>query len=241
MVLFCVCLNSKAQLATNVNSARDMIQLWKAMPFAENLKTFTFQQKTIRYKNNSPIDTSIWHEAMSYPKSFRLDLKAHSGDFNTYRSDSVYIFRNGYEVDKRFEIQPFMLMTHGYKHYATDSTIMLLNGLGVDTALFHERKYRGYQIYVIGANLGDTTKPQVWLDVNRRVVLRQFIDDNKNGVIDVRFVHYKKMNGIWIEFYLEFYRSKELMQTEEYYNVKVNPKLNMEIFNPKKETIEYWY
>src|SRR5947209_6162179 len=59
-------------------------------------RTFTFNQTTLIYSNDSLKKTQTWYEAVQFPDKFRIDFGSKdSGNAVIFKGDSVYRLRNG--------------------------------------------------------------------------------------------------------------------------------------------------
>lgn len=226
---------------TSVQSTRELIDTWKSDTSFKHLMAFTFKQETIRFKDSLSSDTSTWYEAIQFPDKFRIDFGLKTENSNLYRHDSLYVLRKGEVVHKDEQIQDFMIMSGGFYYYNTSVAIKKLQLSGIDTKQFSKSKYKEREVYVIGGDGVNLNSAQIWVDVERRVVLRQVLKGNDSQFTEVRFELFKKIDGHWIESWLEFYREGRLIQTERYYDIQVHPKLNPGIFSPSRFSKIYWY
>lgn len=224
-------------------TAFKLIEQMKNKGQKNHLRAFTFVQQTIHYDDGGAIrDTSIWHEAIRYPKDFRIDFGDPSaGNANINRNDSIYVYRNNKLVHSGPEIQEFLILEGGIFYYSVSETLDRLKGLGVDTSVLSESLYNGKAVYILGALPGETKKPQIWLDQEKLVVVRRFSKGNEGNLYEVRYDDYKNIDGHWIETWIEFYRDGQLIQSERYTKIDVHPNLHDGVFDPKDFGKSYWF
>lgn len=224
------------------NSTVELLTQWKKMYSEGALMSFTFEQVTVRFKENIPVDTSLWQEAISFPDQFRIDFGSkEDGNRNLWRNDSVYVLRNHKIVNHAKEIQQFLLIEGGIYYVEVDQIIKKLEEVGLNTDLFRITQHNGRKTYVIGAKENDKNSPQIWLDAEYRAAVHRVMKMPNDQVIHVYYDQFEKIDGFWTETYLEFYLEGSLLQTEKYQNIIMNPKLSKDIFSPQGMVNNYWY
>ncbi|SHG45766.1 hypothetical protein [Flagellimonas flava] len=226
-----------------VKTSSELIEMMKKRGEKRHLKAFTFVQQTVHFEEDGAVrDTSVWHEAIRYPKEFRIDFgNPDAGNANINRNDSIYVYRNHEMVHSGPEIQEFLILEGGIFYYSVSETIERLKGLGIDTAVLSESSYNGKSVLIIGAIPGEIKKPQIWLDKENLFVVRRFSKSNQGNLYEVRYDDYKNIDGHWIETWIEFYRDGRLIQTERYTQIDVEPKLDDHVFDPDQFGKVYWF
>ena len=117
-----------------------------------------------------------------------------------------------------------------------------LRGLNFDLTKLHQTTWQGRPTYVVGAEAGDTTSPQFWIDAERLYFVRSLEPSKKNpGVTnDTRFQKYIALGGGWVGMEVLFLSGGEQKVKEEYSNAKTNVKLDPAIFDPGTWTAPKW-
>jgi hypothetical protein len=151
------------------------------------------------------------------------------------QNNRVITFDNGRQVDRRRAIQPVLTLTGDVYAIPAAVTLRRLDSLGVNLDRFHEEKWEGKRVYVMGAELGDTESNQIWIDADRLLLVR-FIQRNKGGdrtvITDTRVGDYRDVDGYTVAFAFTSYRDGKLFFKEQYENVKVNDPIAPELFDP---------
>lgn len=224
-------------------STKALIQYWKDNYRGQVLTSYTFTQETVRYREGKAQDPAIWEEAVQYPNYFRIDLPktAEGYNINLSRNDSVYILRKGLLVDSSRQIQQFMLMEGSMYFDPIDSTLAKLQEVGIDIDIFTPAEYNERPVYIIGAEKGDLTVPQIWLDAERRCNVRRFSRTGSGKLLEVRYSEFKAYDGHWIEHWLEFLLDGQLVQTERYKNINIDPQLPKGTFDRNHFLKHFWY
>ncbi len=223
------------------NNTRALIGTWKDRYSDKALKAFTFVQETIKFEGGQPTDTSTWYEVIQYPDLFRIDFGGRdSGNSNLSRNDSIYVLRKGEMVHTGKEVQEF-LIEGGLYYLDVETTLEKLRAKDIDPNKFYRKTYQGRETIVIGAKDQSDLSPQIWLDEERRYAVWRLSKMRDGRLLEVRYSDFKRKKGHWIETKIDFLVDGELIQTERYQNIKINPELNPDIFDPKKFTNRFWY
>lgn len=203
--------------------------------------TFTFDQTTENYRNDSLIRTVTWYEAISYPDNFRIDFgDIKNGNGVIFKKDSAYNFRNGKLGKVSVNNNDLTFLLGGMYFYSFDSVISKLSSLGYDLNKFHEDKWQGRDAYVIGAdNLNEKTN-QLWIDKENLYVARFIKFENgrkEEGLLN----DHKKFGGGWAETSCIFYIDDKLFQKENYHDCKADVIIDPKVFEPVLFGTAHWY
>lgn len=233
----------KEQFKYEPDSPRNLIAYWKDRYAASSLKSFTFVQETVRYnQEGEPQEPAIWYEAVNYPDQFRIDFgHAKNGNTTLWRNDSIYVLRKGEWKKTAPEIQQALLMKGGFYHLPVDLTMAKLAALAIDTSAWHTHEYEGRKVYVLGTDTPDQTVPQIWLDAERRNVVKRTSKLGDGRILDVQYSKFVQVNGYWVESYVTFYIDGKLLQTEVYKDINTKPALSEQIFDPQSLQETAWY
>ncbi len=209
----------------------------------QRLDGFTFYQETVRFDEEGNIqDTSYWHEAVRYPHQFRIDFgSAKDKNRNLWCADSLYVLRKGEIVHAAGEYQASLLFKNGFHHYDEAEIKWRLDSLGINTEIFRTGKYLNRPVYIIGANEGDLTSPQVWYDAQHHAVVRRISRTKSGKSLDVRYAGHESYGPYWIEGEVYFYINGNLRQSEYYHNIQAPRLLEHKYFNPRKFDKNTWY
>ena len=216
-------LNNSADLLTAMN------EKYKGKWFDQ----FTFVQETHGIDDNGKEkDNSIWHEAIDYPKNFRIDYGPLSdGNSSIYANDSAWVFRK-HELQKiKYSPKEFLLMKGGLYHLTVKETINQLTNYGYDCLKFRTDELNGRKVFVIGADKGDLKSKQFWLDTEHFYMVRR-IYTQETKVVDVVYSNHIASNGGWVEQIVKFWVDKKYVQVEYYREINTNPNLDAAVFNP---------
>jgi hypothetical protein len=194
-------------------------------------RTVTFTQKTTL--PDGKIET--WYEALELPGKLRIDI-APLDSMNTilFRSDSVYQYAGGKLKDSRSLVHPLMVLGFDVYDAPVAQTVQKLRGLGFDLAKLHQTRWQGHRTYVVGAEPGDTTSPQFWIDAERLYFVRSLEPSRKDSTVinDTRFQKYIPISGGWLEMEVLFLANGKQKGREEYSSPRANVDLNTGIFDP---------
>jgi hypothetical protein len=196
------------------------------------MHSFTFNQTTENYRNDSLVKTSTWYEAVSYPENFRIDFgDLKDGNAAIFTKDSIYDFRKGKLVRTAVNDDDLTFLLGGMYFYPFDTVKAKFNAFGYNLDKFYETSSEGKPVYVIGA--GDATEKsnQVWIDKEKLVVVK-FIKYNDGQKEEGVFEDHKRFGNSWSETSCRFYIDGKLFQKETYHDCKADEAIDLKIFDP---------
>jgi outer membrane lipoprotein-sorting protein len=211
-------------------SGRDIVKKMHDRYAGKWYHSFTFNQTTEVYRNDTLKSTSTWYEFIRFPDRFRMDFgPADSGNAAIFRGDSCYRFKN-------FQLRSttinnnegLIFLLGGIFSYPLDQTYAILDSLHYDLSKAREDTWKDRPVYVIGAEGGN----QLWLD-RERLYLSRMIKVGGQQTMDARFDDYKPFDDGWSETKCSFYINGKLVQVETYHDCKANTTLDDRIFDPK--------
>jgi hypothetical protein len=203
--------------------------------------TLTFVQTTTMTRPVPRKET--WYEAARIPGFLRIDIAPlDSGSAILFRKDSLYRFSHGQMVRSRAFVHPLMVL--GFDVYADppEQTITKLKDLHFDLSKIHETTWQGRPTYVVGAEEGDTTSPQFWVDRERLLFVRMLepAPDGSRSIAETQFNRYEKLGKGWIAIEVVFSVNGDLVTKEEYADVKRDVKLPDALFDPAAYAKPEW-
>jgi hypothetical protein len=208
-------------------------------------KTLTFVQQTTRQTKDGKDTVQTWYEAASLPGRLRIDVgKPSEGNGVLYRHDSTYQMTAG-SLDKAAAGgNPLLpLLFDVYVAPVNQTLADVKNELKIDLSKVTQSTWDGRPVYIIGADSGNDHAPQVWIDTERLVVLRQIfvIGDSNPRYIDSQLKQYRPIGKSWIAPRCEFYIAGKLLQREDYSEIKADVPLSEALFDPAQwKTAPHW-
>ncbi|MGE0353117.1 MAG: hypothetical protein AB7I33_14245 [Gemmatimonadales bacterium] len=200
-------------------------------------RTLTFEQKTTHADGR----VETWHEAAVVPGKLRIDIAPiDSGNAIIFRNDSVYAFRGAKQVAARPLVHALMVLGFDVCGDPPATTIAKLKGLNIDLGKLREDTWQGRSVYVVGADAGDTTTNQFWVDQERLLFVRLFQTAPNGTVVEYQFNKYVPLGGGWIAPEVIFYANGQMAQKEEYSDMKANPALPDGLFDPTEYRKPGW-
>lgn len=197
-------------------------------------RTVVFEQRT-SYPATPGRVAEHWYETMRRPGFLRIDMER--GDSSTggmiFRHDSLYQFKPGQPAGAgRPLTHTLLILLHDLHVGNIDSTIARLKTAGFDLDTTDSTAWQGRPTIVVGAAVGDTTRPQFWVDPEREVVVR-VLQPGPRGLSDTRITEYSSLGkaGL-VERRVEFWSAGDLQVVEEYAKVEAGVKLGASVFDP---------
>jgi hypothetical protein len=237
LALLVLSLATSAALSTSPPAPADGAALIRSMYERYQGKwyrTLTFVQTTTDVRKNTK---EIWYEAARIPGILRIDVApVDSGKTLLFRNDSIYQFQGGaLQVSQPF-VHPLMVL--GFDVYADtpERTLERLKGIGFDLAKIREDTWQGRSVYVVGAAKGDTATRQFWIDRERLVFVRM-LEPSRSGsgaIVETQFNQYRPLGKGWISVEVRFNVNGQTVTLEEYADVKGDPPLPEDLFDPSK-------
>jgi hypothetical protein len=95
---------------------------------------------------------------------------------------------------------------------------------------------------VVGAEAGDSTSPQFWIDRERLYFVRSLEPSQKNPalMLDTRFEKYQAIGKAWLEMEVVFLAGGEVKMREEYAEPRVGVELDPALYDPRQWAPPRW-
>jgi outer membrane lipoprotein-sorting protein len=199
--------------------------------------TLTFTQKSTTYNPDGTTKVETWYEAALLPGKLRIDIGP-PADGRAYLlvDGNATLFEKGKEPRSRPLVNLLLVLGFDVYKQPAETTLQILQAEKIDTAKFHEEAWEGRPVFVVGAEKGDLKSPQFWIDKERLLFVRLFQPARANPAEtdDIRFVNYQPLAGTWIAARVEIWNGSNLVFSEDYSDIKANPRLDPARFDPKQ-------
>jgi hypothetical protein len=195
-------------------------------------KTFSFNQTTEVYQNDSLKKTETWYENIQFPGNFRIDFgNPDSGNAVIFKNDSSYIFKTGKLVNVREDPNDLLFLLGGLYFYPFDQVPAKMTSFGYALDKFHEDSWKGESVYVIGAAKGEDSVNQIWIEKKNYSPVRMLKFENKIKE-EALFEDHVPLDGGFTETLVHFFVNDKLVQVEKYHDLRGNIEMNSAIFDP---------
>lgn len=225
--------------APKPRNGEELIALMRDRYYGKWYRTLTFTQKTTL--PDGKVET--WYEALELPGKLRIDIAPlDSMNAILFRNDSVYQFAQGQLKGSHPLVHPLMVLGFDVYQAPVSEITGKLRDLRFDLSKLHQTTWRGRPTYVVGAEAGDTTSPQFWIDAERLYFVRSFEPSKKDPAVinETRFDKYESVGGGWVEMEVLFLANGKQQVKEEYSDPKANVKLDPGIFDPSAWKAPGW-
>jgi hypothetical protein len=226
-----------------IGDGRDLLRTMHDRYQHDWYATLTFEQTSTTHNPDGTGKSEIWHEAAMLPGRLRVDIGDPSQGNGALVADGALTrFRAGKAISSR----PFvhMLLVLGFDVYRQPAqrTIAEVAGQGFDLSKLHEDTWEGAPVYVVGADAGDLKTRQFWIDKKRLLFVRLIEPDerDKAKTDDIRFMDYRRVSPGWVAARVELYVAGKNVFSERYADIRVNPRLDPAIFDPRQFTKRHW-
>lgn len=216
----------------SIQSGKDVINEMYKKYHGKWYTYFTFTQDAFFYKNGKEERKEVWHEAASFPGKLVIKYDSmNSGNGVVFANNTVTGIKDGVAKTTRTFIHDLLLVGFDLYYLLPEKSCKILDSLGYNLSKVREDVFDGRAVYVVGAEKGNDTIPQFWIDKERLYMHR--IIYKKGKQMDVVFSDYEKMQGYWVAKKVIFKSMGELQMIEKYYNIQFPKNLNATIFDPK--------
>jgi hypothetical protein len=207
-------------------------------------RTITFVQTTTF--PGRPAET--WYEAGTIPGKLRIDV-APTDSMRAFMfvGDSVVVFRNGKRVGAHQDRN--LLMTLGFDVYGQppETTIDQIKAAEVDLSKIREDNWKGTKVWVVGAEKGDTTTNQFWIEQKRLLFVR-LIQTHKSAknpsgppnLLDITFENYQPLAKGWVAPRCVIKVNGKEVQREEYRDIRADVKLPSDLYDTETYHSPTW-
>ena len=201
-------------------------------------ETLTFVQETTYYNPDGGVNrVEMWNESIRLPGMLRIDIAPLAdGRGMLFRNDTLFAIQGGAAANPRALVHPLLLMGFDVYHIPVEESVAKLRSLGVDLTRVHENTWEGRPVWVIGADEGDLTSNQFWIDQERLVFVRQV-----NGASDTRFNKYEPLGDAWIAPEVVFMNGDQVTLLEEYTDIRIDVSLDDGVFDAARLARPAWY
>ena len=208
-------------------------------------ESMTFIQTTIQHSTDGATDTTTWFEAMELPGKLRIDIgEPASGNTWIFRNDSIYVFNDGVISVGQPTFHPLLLL--GFDVYFLDSASLInkLDTLGFDLDLLSDTTWQGREVYVVGAEAGDTDAQQFWIDKEHLYFVRLLQPAGPDGSSqqEIQFNRYQELGGGWIAPEVIFFVDGKLQMEEYYRDIREGVEFDAGFFSPSQwASANHWF
>lgn len=223
----------------------DVIEAMKAKYDGSWYETLTFVQTTIQYRPDGQADSTIWYEGIQIPGQLRIDVESPtSGNGMLFRSDSLYMLRNGAVEASGPTMHPLLILGFDVYGQPVDDTVTKLDSIGFDLSRMHTSTWQGRDSYVIGTDQeGDFSAPQFWVDAERMVFVRltQRVGQDLSRLQEIVFDNYTELDGGWIAKEVRFSLDSTVTMIERYADIETGAEFAEGFFHPAQfMNAEHW-
>jgi hypothetical protein len=211
--------------------------------------TLTFTQKTTTRRRDSVDTVSTWYESVRYDTTKGTQLRIDIGDPAAgngvlYSADSFVVMRAGKLVTARAGGNALLPLIEGVYLQPVARTAAELAPTKLDLARpIVDARWNDRPVWIAGAtSAADTTSPQIWVDVERKVVVRAILVPVPSApAMDIRLEDLVPLAGGWLATKCEFYVAGVRAQSEQYQDWKANVDLAAALFDTATwSTAPHW-
>lgn len=191
--------------------------------------TLTFAQKTTIYGKDGTKRIQPWRESLRHTAATGTQLRIDFGDPANgngvlYTADSSWRFSGGKLATHNADGNAFLPLIEGVYVQPVAKTVAELASTHVDLCKVRAGTWMSRPVWVVGTtSASDTTSPQFWVEVERRVVVRfimSFAPDS--DPFDVQLDDYVKAGGGMLATKVSMFVKGAPAQIEDYADWRVD-------------------
>ena len=202
------------------------------------LRTLTFTANVTLYTTRGTETNSRWRQQISVPGKLRIDYLPLSGRSGVlFDGARVHTFDNGRAIDAQPGVNAQLLVTSDVYALPVARATRLLDSLGFNLEKLRPDTWEGQPAYVVGAEAGDSTTSQFWIDTERLVAVRMIQKERRGArdiVTDVRLGKFTDVGGFPIATEVLQYRDGRLVYREQRAEIRVNEPIADTVFDPTR-------
>ena len=227
-----------ARATSSITSSADLFRAIRSRYGGGWYSTLSFTGENTRWTTTGRQTSNRWAEYVSVPGKLRIEFLPWSAQSGVlFEGGQVHTFDNGRRIDSRNQAHPLLILTADIYALSPDAGLAALRNLGVSAQHFRETTWRGRRVYIVGGVRGDTTSTQAWFDAERLIPVRWIQKETRDGrasVGDTRLANYRRVSGYLIPHEITGFRDGERVLREVYRDVRVNPPLSPQLFDPAR-------
>jgi len=226
--------------SNKINNGEELIEEMQNIYYGKWYQKIAFEQNSYFYKNDSIYKKQVWCEAYQFPGNLAIKFDSiTSGSGYLFSKDTFSVFSSGELMSQRRWIHDLVVLSMDIYSQEVNKTVEQLKELGYDLNKMHSNTWNGKEVFVVGANKGDTLSTQFWIEKERLLLLRTLTMEN--GIYkEVIFDDYTKFNDSWIEQTVIFKYDTKIVMKEEYFNIREAKGINTMNFNPENFVDLFW-
>lgn len=229
--------SSRPSAERPITTGLDVLRRMRAGRGDSMPRSVSFVQANTVYLGSGQVQQR-WRVIVSTPMRMRMDylpLTTRTGFL--YLGDDVHAYQTGRKTSTQAQVNPTLLLLFGVASQPVETTQRLLDSLGVRSTPVRRDTIAGRRVWVVGAEAGDVSTDQLWIDAERWIPLR-VIDRETRGtrttITDTRYTDYVDHGGLSLPSVLLVYRDRRLALKQELRDVRVNPAVPEAAFDPAR-------
>jgi len=219
-----------------LKTGREVVEAMHAHWQGRWYRTLAFSQHTRFLAPDGTETLGVWHEALEHPGRLRIDFAPLAGKTGLVCTpDRIHHFKGGSQVSVQDSRNHLLVLIGDIYCQPVSRSLMQLAKLGFDPARTHRAQWRGRTCFVVGAEAGDERSNQFWIDAETFLlwrVIRKDPDAPKAMRREVRIEDYRHVQGYPIAAKIHFLDEGRLFFSEDYFDIRVNPRLDPALFDP---------
>lgn len=226
---------AQAAPATGLDLLRTMHDAYRGKWYT----SLTFTQQTTQRRPDGTDTVSTWYETLRHTEAKGTELRIDRGDPAAgngvlYTADTLIVLRGGKVAVSRQGGNALLPLIEGVYLQPVERTAAELAPTKVDfSRAVVTGRWNDRPVWIAGVTAaGDTTSPQIWVDVETKVVVRAILVPVPTApLMDIRLDGVVPLAGGWLATKCTFFVAGAQVQAEEYRDWKANVELSPGLFD----------
>ena len=217
----------------SINNGRDLIEKMHERYSGKWYDQFFIQQEVTYYNADTTINRQeIWNEILDLPAKVRSNIgNPAEGNCEIFVNDTFYIFRNKQLQRKMGQVHTLLLLGFDVYLQPVEATLSKLNSVPFDLNKLYESTYKGKEVYVVGAEPGDSTSSRFIVEKERLLFLKVSLPISNNRIWEAEFEKFDPFEEAWVGTEISFKVNGFRYMFEEYLDWGNLDEINPEAFD----------
>jgi len=197
------------------------------------LKSIAFDVATTEHRGRAPRSV-LARSVAALPGRYHVTTLPATRRSGVVRIEQrVAVFQGGKRVVSQNRVDIARLLAYDLFAQGIDTTVRWLDIARVRFGVTRRDEFGGRDVWVVGANEGDSTSAQFWVDADRWHVVRVIQRDpvSSSDIVDVRFSAFTDVLDIPVPTRIQLFRNGKLEEEQQISAVAANPPVSSRAFD----------
>ncbi len=212
----------------NIETGKDVIEKMKDSKDGALFELISFHQKSQAIKDDSVLSTQTWIEYYKNPGHLLIKYDSLDSEAGMiFRKDSMYRFSYGMLRGQTYRPHELLILGFDVYHQPIEKTMKQLKALNYNLDIVNDTSIMNLQGYLIG----NPNSKAFFIDKEQWLFRKSFMITS-GDTISTTFTNYKNTEKGPLATHVSFYRNRNKVFQEIYYNITFPEELPDALFSP---------